>query len=184
MSHSLERTSWCSAGWWPPRGPSVRAPHFLQIAIRPLVSGAWCSSSCLPTDDASVESMALRSPDGARQAFRRGRGKVGPAPSCLLGGDPGRVPIPPSAAQALAGLLLVLLGQALLLQRLAGLLGGGLAGRLVGHVSPLPTDERTPWAGGPRACAPVGGWRRGLRSARRREAMSTPEDGEDPRLAR
>jgi hypothetical protein len=40
-------------------------------------------------------------------------------------------------------LLLVLLGLALLFERLTGLLGGGLAGRLVGHVGPLPCDDRT-----------------------------------------
>jgi hypothetical protein len=51
---------------------------------------------------------------------------------------------PPSATQSFSGLLLFLLGLALLFERLAGLLGSGLAGRLVGHVSHLPYSGRTP----------------------------------------
>jgi len=42
---------------------------------------------------------------------------------------------------ALTGLFLVLLGLALLFERLAGLFGGGLAGRLIGHVNPLSLRE-------------------------------------------
>jgi len=42
-----------------------------------------------------------------------------------------------SANQRFVSLLLVLLSLALFFERLAGLLGGGLTGRLVGHVSPL-----------------------------------------------
>jgi hypothetical protein len=50
----------------------------------------------------------------------------------------------PSANQRFAGLLLVLLGLALLFERLAGLLRGGLPGRLVGHVGPLPSSNLSP----------------------------------------
>ena len=40
-----------------PIGPSVRAPQRRQTAIRPLVSGKWCSSSRAPNCDASGEAM-------------------------------------------------------------------------------------------------------------------------------
>jgi hypothetical protein len=49
-----------------------------------------------------------------------------------------------SAGEPLMGLLLVLFGLTLLFERFAGLFGGGLAGRLVGHVNPLPCRKRTP----------------------------------------
>jgi hypothetical protein len=44
---------------------------------------------------------------------------------------------PRSSTEFLTSLLLVLLGLTLLFERLAGLLGGGLSRRLVGHVNPL-----------------------------------------------
>ena len=59
-SQSLDRFSRPSCrAWCSPVGLSVRAPHRLQTAIRPFVSGAWWSSSCAATCRASEEVMVL-----------------------------------------------------------------------------------------------------------------------------